>query len=197
MVWVRGSNIQHRGAACGIRSNHGGGASEAGGQALGPAGGSGARAWGAVAWGAGVSGAVARGAGASPPMASRTQLFYEFSSTTTNEGKTRNPDYFNLSHEDARQLMPVKLNLKVFPVKYFNIMDEFLAKQASPSPTFLANLDGPEEEAHKEDPTDGVDSPRDATQVPGSLGKQKNSKKAEKSMDTLLGEENALAAARN
>ncbi|EFJ20546.1 hypothetical protein SELMODRAFT_418257 [Selaginella moellendorffii] len=57
---------------------------------------------------------------------------------------------------------PVKLNLKVFLVEYFNIMDEFLVKQASTSPMFLANLDAPEEEAHKEDPADGVDPPGDA-----------------------------------
>ncbi|EFJ20132.1 hypothetical protein SELMODRAFT_418499 [Selaginella moellendorffii] len=117
------------------------------------AGAQGAIAWGTRAWGAG-----------SFPMASRTQLFSKFSSTTTSkddiaveqeveeddggdeeegdddeerERKTRNPDYFSLSHEDVRWLMPVKLNLKVFPIEYFNIMDEFLAKQASTSPTFL------------------------------------------------------------
>ncbi|EFJ23965.1 hypothetical protein SELMODRAFT_415254 [Selaginella moellendorffii] len=78
--------------------------------------------------------------------------------------KTGNPNYFSLSHEDAKRLMPVKLNLKVFPVEYFNIMDEFLAKQASTSPTFLADSDAPEEEAYEEDPADGVDPPGDATQ---------------------------------
>ncbi|EFJ25753.1 hypothetical protein SELMODRAFT_413685 [Selaginella moellendorffii] len=51
--------------------------------------------------------------------------------------KTENPDYFSLSHKDAKWLMPVKLNLKVFLFEYFNIMDEFLAKQAPTSPTFL------------------------------------------------------------
>ncbi|EFJ23291.1 hypothetical protein SELMODRAFT_415615 [Selaginella moellendorffii] len=111
--------------------------------------------------------------------------------------KTGNPDYFSLSHKDAKQLMPMKLNLKVFLVEYFNIMDEFLAKQTSTSPTFLVDSDASEEEAHEEDPADGVDPPRDATQVPGSSGKQKNPKKAEKSMTTLLAEGNALATARN
>ncbi|EFJ06571.1 hypothetical protein SELMODRAFT_448754 [Selaginella moellendorffii] len=345
MVRVWGSGIQRGGAARGVRSNRGGGAFGAGGRAPGPAvarggrlpqgrghgdadlsnfglnqGGVGAGAQGAIARGVGARGAVAQGVGASPPTASRTQLFSEFSSTTTNEfwfhnleeqdvaveqeveeddrgdeeegdddeegeagvhvvkkvrkkrrknwgddetaslidfkredhlgkigamrgseemtltatnrwkriakkmqaagmqrdwkvcqtrwnnlcnnykcvynfqRKTGNPDYFN---EDAKRLMLVKLNLKVFPVEYFNIMDEFLAKQASTSPTFLADSDAPEEEAYEEDPADGVDPPGDATQVPGSSGKRKNPKKAEKRMTTLLAEGNALAAARN
>ncbi|EFJ21428.1 hypothetical protein SELMODRAFT_417461 [Selaginella moellendorffii] len=117
--------------------------------------------------------------------------------TLERSGKTRNPDYFSLSHKDAKRLMLVKLNLKVFLVEYFNIMDEFLTKQASTSPTFLADSDAPEEEAHEEDPMDGVDPLGNATQVPGSSGKQKNPKKAEKIINTLFSERNALAAARN
>ncbi|EFJ24076.1 hypothetical protein SELMODRAFT_414838 [Selaginella moellendorffii] len=189
IVRVWGSGIQCRGAAREVRSNCGGGASEVEGQAPGPVVTQGGRL--PRGQGCGDAELVAKQVTWSKSNHQDSSTcnygFITWRSRTTlplnrrqkkeegdddEEGEENwDPNYFSLSHKDAKWLMSVKLNLKVFLVKYFNILDEFLVKKASNSPTFFADSDALEEEAHKEDPTDGVDPPGDATQVPESSGK--------------------------